>query len=359
MAEKFDIIQKVLLGDTSEASLYRTSQILRTQGINPKVTVEFISREEGVFCGIGEVSQLLSRNLPEAFRDDVWSLNDGDIFKKNEVLLRISSTYAIISQFITAINGFIAASSGWATASKECVDASEGIPIVNFGASQVHPNAVGAMDYSSIQGGAKGCSSLIGGTLADLTPVGSMDESLVLLSGDVVEAADSLVTNLDPELPKVVSIGIIGDEAEEAKKIVENFPSIRGLKIETPHERGGANGLIIKEVRERLDQLGFSNTQLSISGDLDPKSISRIVEIEKEWQSDISKIMTPESEDNQVSSNLNRRIVQVIGIERYIASHKPINVASHIKTIDGNPVAKRGQIPGLTPTSRLSKVIFE
>ena len=75
--------------------------------------------------------------------------------------------------------------------------------------------------------------------------------------------------------------------------------------------------------------------------------------------SDISKVMTPESEDNQVSSNLNRRIVQVIGIERYIASHKPINVASHIKTIDGNPVAKRGQIPGLTPTSRLSKVIFE
>ena len=358
MAKEFDILQKVLVGETSEASIKRTSDILRKQGINPAVTVEFISREEGVFCGIGEVKQLLTRNLPEAFRDDVWSLNDGDIFQKNEVLLRISSTYAIISQFITAINGFISSSSGWATAAKECVDASDGIPIVNFGASQAHPNVVGIMDYSSIQGGAKGCSSIVGADLSDLTPAGSMDESLVLLSGDIVEAAEALVTNLKPELPKVVSIGIVGDETEEAKKIVENFPSIRGLKIETPPERGD-NRFIVKEVRERLDQLGFANTQLSISGDFNPESISEIIDLEKEWQNENAKISSAEEGNNQISPNLNRRIVQVIGIDRYIACHKPISIYPHIKIIDGNPVAKRGQIPGLISSQRLLKVEFE
>jgi nicotinate phosphoribosyltransferase len=358
MAKEFDILPKVLVGGTSEASIKRTSDILRKQGVNPKITVEFISREEGVFCGIGEVTQLLTRNLPEAFRDDVWSLNDGDIFQKNEVLLRISSTYAIISQFITAINGFISSSSGWATAAKECVDAADGIPIVNFGVSQIHPNVAGIMDYSSIQGGAKGCSSLAGADLSDLTPAGSMDESLVLLSGDVVEAAESLVANLESELPKVVSIGIIGDETEEAKKIVENFPSIRGLKIETPPERAG-NRFVIKEVRERLDQLGFSNTQLSVSGDFNPKSISQIIDLEKEWQVEISKISITEMGDSQMSPNLNRRIVQVIGIDRYIACHEPINISPHIKVIDGNPVAKRGQVPGLISSQRLLKVEFE
>ena len=358
MAKEFDILQKVLLGETSEASIKRTRDILKKQGINPEVTIEFISREEGVFCGIGEVAQLLTRNLPEAFRDDVWALNDGDVFQKNEVLLRISSTYAIISQFITAINGFISSSSGWATAAKKCVDAADGIPVVNFGASQIHPNVVGIMDYSSIQGGAKGCSSLVGADLSDLTAAGSMDESLVLLSGDVVEAAEALVSNLESELPKVVSIGIIGDETEEAKKIVENFPSIRGLKIETPPERGDS-GYIIKEVRERLDQLGFSNTQLSISGDFNPKSISQIIDIEKEWQNETSRIPNSEEGDNQMPPNLNRRIVQVIGIDRYIACHKPISISPHLKIIDGNPVAKRGQIPGLISSHRLLKVDFE
>ena len=142
------------------------------------------------------------------------------------------------------------------------------------------------MDYSSIQGGAKGCSSILGASLSDLTPVGSMNESLVVILGDVVEAAEALVNSGEPELPKVVSIGILGDESEEAKKVVENFPSIRGLKIETPDERGGIKGEVLREVRERLDQLGFINTQLSISGDLNPKTILEIIEIEKEWQSE-------------------------------------------------------------------------
>ena len=48
----------------------------------------------------------------------------------------------------------------------------------------------------------------------------------------------------------------------EAKKVVENFPSIRGLKIETPDERGGIKGEVLREVRERLDQLGFINNQI-------------------------------------------------------------------------------------------------
>lgn len=358
MVEKFDIQKLVLVGETSEASLKRTSDILRDQGINPKVTIEFISKEDGVFSGIGEVSQLLSRNLPEAFRDDVWSLNDGDIFQKNEVLFRISSTYAIASTFLTALNGFIASSSGWATGAKKCVDSAEGIPIVNFGASQIHPNVVGIMDYSSIQGGAKGCSSLIGARLSDLTPVGSMNENLVLILNDVVDAAEALVNNLDPELPKVVSIGILGDETEEARKVVENFPSIRGLKIETPEERGGREGIILREVRERLDQLGFSNTQLSISGDFNPDDIREIIEIEKDWQNETLKLNKREFDDEDQPNPNNRRIVQAIGIDRFIASHKPIKLSSHIKIIDGAPVAKRGQIPGILISPRLSKLSF-
>jgi len=357
MVEKFDIQKLVLVGETSEASLKRTSDILRDQGVNPKVTIEFISKENGVFSGIGEVSQLLSRNLPEAFRDDVWSLNDGDIFQKSEVLLRISSTYAIASSFLTALNGFIASSSGWATGAKKCVDAAEGIPIVNFGASQVHPNVVGVMDYSSIQGGAKGCSSLIGARLSDLTPVGSMNENLVLILNDVVDAAEALVNNLDPELPKVVSIGILGDETEEARKVVENFPSIRGLKIETPDERGGRGGIILREVRERLDQLGFSNTQLSISGDFNPDDIREIIEVEKNWQNETLKLNRIEFDEDQPNPN-NRRIVQAIGIDRFIASHKPTKLSPHIKIIDGIPVAKRGQIPGILVSPRLSKLSF-
>ena len=44
MKDKFDLNKLVLVGETTEASLRRTSEILRDQGLNPNVTIEFISK---------------------------------------------------------------------------------------------------------------------------------------------------------------------------------------------------------------------------------------------------------------------------------------------------------------------------
>ena len=79
MSDKFDLNKLVLVGETAEASLRRTSEILRDQGLNPNVTIEFISKEQGVFSGYGEISQIISRFLPKAFRDEVLCLNDTNI----------------------------------------------------------------------------------------------------------------------------------------------------------------------------------------------------------------------------------------------------------------------------------------
>ena len=361
MSDKFDISKSVLVGETSEASLIRMGTILRDKGMNPDVCFEFIANEPGVFSGLGEIVQLLSRILPEKYKDEIWALNDGDVFEKNEVVLRVRAKFAILSSFLTALTGILSSSSGWATGAKKCVDAADGIPIVNFGANQIHPNTVGIMDYSSIQGGAKGCSSVIGAKLTDLTPVGSMNENLVLIFKDVVDAAEALMNNGETELPKIVSIGVLGDEAVEAEEIVSNFPGVRGLKIETPDERGGIEGSLLREIRERLDQKGFTNTQLSVSGDLTPKSINNIIDIEKEWLSDLNKFQNINSNDetDQVNQNLNRRIVQAIGVNRFIACHPPANISAYLKEIDGVPVSKRGKVPGITANNRLAKILFK
>ena len=71
---------------------------------------------------------------------------------------------------------------------------------------------------SSIQGGAKGCSSILGAGLSDLTPVGSMNEALVVIMGDVVEAAEALVNSGDSELPNC-GIGILEMKAKKRRKL--------------------------------------------------------------------------------------------------------------------------------------------
>ena len=49
MSDKFDLNKLVLVGETAEASLRRTSEILRDQGLNPNVTIEFLKLFLGSF----------------------------------------------------------------------------------------------------------------------------------------------------------------------------------------------------------------------------------------------------------------------------------------------------------------------
>ena len=75
MAEpSFDIRPSVLVGDTADISLHRSLTVLRNEGINPVVSVEFSATKSGVFCGIREVKTLLAKILPQGNRE-VWALD--------------------------------------------------------------------------------------------------------------------------------------------------------------------------------------------------------------------------------------------------------------------------------------------
>jgi nicotinate phosphoribosyltransferase len=41
----------------------------------------------------------------------------------------------------------------------------------------------------------------------------------------------------------------------------------------------------------------------------------------------------------------------------YISGAKPVDFKGDIHEIDGQPIAKRGRIPGLTPNPKLKKII--
>ena len=52
----------VMVGDTADVYLHHTQHILRNEGINPIVTVEFNARRSGNFCGLKEIQLLLKKN---------------------------------------------------------------------------------------------------------------------------------------------------------------------------------------------------------------------------------------------------------------------------------------------------------
>lgn len=330
---RFRPSHEILSGDSADVYFMRATRILEREGLNPLVTMEIFARQGGVLCGIDEAKNLLGHVLAEADPAEtlVEALDDGDEFAAKEVVLRIRARYRAFGLYETAILGMLAQSTGWATAARECVEAAAPQPVISFGARHVHPDITDVLDYAAIVGGCVGASTPAGARLAGLNPTGTMPHALVLIFGDTVEAALAFDRDLEPEVPRIVLVDTFKDEAEEALRVAEALGErLYGIRLDTPVERGRVTADLVKEVRARLDLAGHRHVKIVVSGGLTPDRIRYFKE--------------------------SGAPVDSFAVGSYISGAAPIDFTGDIKEIDGRPVAKRGRIPGLTPSDRLRPV---
>ena len=176
------------------------------------------------------------------------------------------------------------------------------------------------------------CSSVLGARLAGLTPSGTMPHALILVIGDTVRAVQAFDRHMPPEVPRVALVDTFHDEAEEALEVARALRErLRGVRLDTPSERGGVTPQLVREVRARLDQAGFNHVDIFVSGGVTPERIAAFREAGAP--------------------------VSVFGVGYYIASARPNAFTADIHEIEGRPMAKRGRIPGLTVNPRLTRVL--
>jgi nicotinate phosphoribosyltransferase len=188
------------------------------------------------------------------------------------------------------------------------------------------------MDYSAVVGKCASSSSVVGQQLHGLTPSGTMPHSLVLLMGDTVRSILAFDKHMPPEVPRVALVDTFKDEAEEALDVAKALRErLRGIRLDTPKERGGVTPDLVHEIRARLDQGGYTHVDIFVSGGITPERIREFVDASAP--------------------------VSVFAVGYYIAAASPISFTADIKEIDGRAVAKRGRIPGLAVNPRLSQVL--
>jgi nicotinate phosphoribosyltransferase len=312
----------------------RADRILEKEGLDPVVTMEVFARDPGILCGVDEAKALLAHVLDPADDASVTALDDGDAFESREIVLRINAHYRRFGLYETAILGMLAQATGWATAARECVTVAAPAPVISFGARHVHPNVADILDYASIVGGCVGASTPAGARLAGLAPTGTMPHALVLIFGDTVRAAEAFDRDLESDVPRIVLVDTFRDEAEESLRVAEALGDrLYGIRLDTPAERGRVTAELVTEVRARLDQAGYDHVRIVVSGGLTPERISYFKEAGAP--------------------------VDSFAVGSYISGASPIDFTGDIKEIDGRPIAKRGRIPGITPSPRLKPVDLE
>jgi nicotinate phosphoribosyltransferase len=161
-----------------------------------------------------------------------------------------------------------------------------------------------------------------------------MPHSLVLIFGDTVQAAEAFDRHMPPDVPRIVLVDTFHDEAEEALRVAHALGDrLYGVRLDTPQERGRVTPDLVREVRARLDQEGYGHVKIIVSGGLNPERISFFKE--------------------------QGAPVDSYAVGSYIAGARPIDFTGDLKEIDGHAIAKRGRIPGLTPSPRLQKLDLE
>lgn len=317
--------REILQGWTTDIYFVKSLEILRAAGIDDTpVTAEIFTGRAGVLAGVSEARKLLEETGVE-----LWALPEGESFEAKEVIMRISGSYGCFGIYETALLGILASSSGWATAARHCKDAAVGKRVVCFGARHVHPAVAPVMERAAIVGGADGASCILGAKLAGREPTGTVPHAVMLILGDTLEVARVYGRIMPADAPVIVLVDTFKDEAEEALRVAGALKErLHGIRLDTPGERGGVTPSLVQEVRARLDQAGFSHVQILVSGGITPERIPA----------------------------LGRAGADSFGVGSYISAASPIDMTMDIKEVKGKAVAKRGRIPGISPSPRLKRI---
>lgn len=159
-----------------------------------------------------------------------------------------------------------------------------------------------------------------------------MPHALPLIVGDSVKAIQSFDRYIPQGVPRVALVDTFKDEAEDALNVAQALRDrIRGIRLDTPAERGGVSIALVREVRARLDIAGANHVEITVSGGFDPDRIREFVAAE---------------------APVDRFLVGA-----YISGAKPNSFTADIHELDGKPIAKRGRVPGPTANSRLDRRI--
>lgn len=312
-------------GLTSDIYFIRTRDLLGEMGLgDTEVTAEIFSSRGGIIAGIDESLYLLrDKNL------GVWALPEGETMAAKEVVMRIRGRYSDFGIFETALLGIMASSSAWATAASHCKEAAGSKKVICYGARHLHPAVAPVMERAAIIGGADACSCVLGALLLGRKPVGTVPHAAFLIAGDTVKLAKAFDLFVDSETPRVILVDTFKDEIEEALRVAEALgKNLDGIRLDTPGERGGVTPGLVREARARLNQAGFEQVQIVVSGGLTPERIVLLAEAGADS----------------------------FGVGSYISREPAIDMTMDLKEVEGRPLAKRGRIPGITDNQRLQKI---
>jgi len=306
-------------GKVTDVYFKRTEEILKKKRIKKRVVMEVVAHKFpsnypwAILAGIEEVVELF-KDKPVS----IDSMPEGTFFYPEEPVLTISGEYSSFVIYETPLLGLICQASGVATKAARCKKAAGERSVVSFGARRMHPAISPMIERSAFLGGCDGVSVIKSAELIGEKAVGTMPHALILVMGDTVKASKAFDKVIPKGIKRVSLIDTLGDEKFEAIKVAQALgKNLFAVRLDTPGSRRGDFLKILEEVRWELDQRGFKDVKLFLSGGMDEDEILKL---------------NPQAD--------------AYGVGTAISNARVIDFSLDIVEMEGKPFAKRGKLSG-------------
>ncbi len=318
--DRFDVVPEsaVREGTATDAYFLHTEETLEAADRDPTVVAEvtvdqFPGDEYHVLAGLKDVAHLLAGRPVDAD-----ALQEGQLFSGGPVV-RVEGPYRAFARLETSLLGFLSQTSAFATRALETRLAAPESTVLSFGARHLHPGVATCLERSALIGGLDGISHVAAGKQIGHEAGGTMPHALVLCFGEGEQEAawrafDDAVA---PDVPRVALCDTFDDEASEAVRAAEAVADLDAVRLDTTGSRRGDFRHIVREVRWKLDQHGHEDVEVFCSGGMTPDSMRDL-----------------------------RDVADGFGVGSYITDADPLEFGMDVVVVDGEPVAKRGRLPG-------------
>jgi len=306
-------------GEITDVYFVRDITVLKAKGIQKQVLGEARaatlpkSWPWAVFAGVEELARLFS-----GVQVNVDAMDEGTLFRAEEVVLNVSGIYTDFAVYETSLLGFICQASGIATRAAKCKLAAGDRAVISFGARRMHPAISPMIERNAFIGGCDGVAVTKSAELIGEEPVGTMPHALIIAFEDEVAAYKAFDEVIDPAVKRVALIDTFQDEKFGALKAAYALgEKLFAVRLDTPGSRRGNFLKILEEVRWELNLRGFEHVKLFLSGGLDENKITEL-----------------------------NKYADAYGVGTYISSAPVVDFSFDLVEVSGKPLAKRGKMSG-------------
>ncbi len=208
------------------------------------------------------------------FTGDIDGYREGELYFPNSPILTVRGTFAEAVVLETLILSILNHDSAIASAAARMVSAASRRPIIEMGSRRTHEWAAVASARAAYLAGVAATSNLEAARTYGVPSAGTAAHSFTLAFTEPDGANEKAAFAAQIETLGVGTTLLV--DTFDITQGVRNAVEVAGPELGAVRIDSGDLGVLARQVREQLDELGAPNTKIVVSGDLDEYAIASL-----------------------------------------------------------------------------------